>query len=104
MEYLYGNELTGVIDRTTVPIFRETLPVILRKEFGPDWYQNYAEPIMNNYPDYGRLFIREMDPLSSFDISALWFLMFPYDPDETDSTPSHFFQPSARKFPPPLSW
>lgn len=90
MEYLYGNELTGVIDRTTVPIFRETLPVILRKEFGPDWYQNYAEPIMNNYPDYGRLFIREMDPLSSFDISALWFLMFPYDPDETENGVKQF--------------
>lgn len=85
MEYLYGNELTGVIDRTTVHLLRETLPALLRREFGPDWYWSYADPIMNKYPDYGRMYISKTDPLSSFDISALWFLMFPYDPDDMEN-------------------
>ena len=84
MEYLYGMELTGLIDRATVQRFREELPGILRKKFGPDWYKAYADPVMNKYPDYGKMFIPEMNPLSSYDISALWFLMFPYDAEDAD--------------------
>ncbi len=84
MEYLFGFEMAGVIDRAVMPLMRPELTRILTGRFGPSWYATYADPLMQNYKDYGSVFVDETDPLRNFDLSALWFLMFPYNVDEVE--------------------
>ena len=82
MDYLLGFDLAGVIDKLALPLIKNELPEILRRKVGPDWYQSYAKGIMENYQDYHKLFEYDEEPLKGYDISALWFLLFPYKTEQ----------------------
>lgn len=85
MYYMCGYEIMSVLDKTALPVVSRHLSEILEGNFGRNWYMDYADPIMRKYSDYGNTSIDIRDPLGSFDLTALWFLLFPYERVEDES-------------------
>ena len=79
MEHVCKFELMALIDKAVVPLIKPDISNILEQQFGSNWFDVFARPIMMKYSDYHKLYISDDNPLDSFDLTALWFLMFPYE-------------------------
>ncbi len=79
MEHVCKFELMALIDKAVVPLIKRDISNILEQQFGSNWFDVFARPIMMKYSDYHKLYISDDNPLDSFDLTALWFLMFPYE-------------------------
>lgn len=79
MEYIYGFDTAGVIDRLAKPLVKNELPAILYQAFGNSWYSSYVKDIMQKYPDYAKLVEDDEEPLKNYDVTAIWYLLFPFE-------------------------
>ena len=78
-EYLAHAALLEASDNIANLYMRRELPVMLRQEYGENWMNDFVHPIMRHYEYYGNQTFPEEAPLSTLDLSAMWFLLFPYE-------------------------
>ena len=84
MKYNCGFQTAGVLDALSGVLIQNQMPSILERKYGPDWYNEYVLPIMKKYKDFSNMaeVTDEDDPIKDYDISAFWFLLFPFSSEE----------------------
>lgn len=79
---LYRTLVTDALINEVEPLLRKLIQDAMMQGAGPDWYQAYGQTILSNYEDYDKLKKRienGVAPTEAMDLSALFFLLFPYD-------------------------
>lgn len=79
MEYQCKYALLDALEKTIYPTVKNRLPKVLERQFGADWFHVFAEPVMRKYEYYDSMVFPAYNPLENCDLTALWFLLFPYD-------------------------
>lgn len=78
---LYRTLVTDALINEVEPLLRKLIQDAMMQGAGPDWYQAYGQTILSNYEDYDKLKKRienGVAPTEAMDLSALFFLLFPY--------------------------
>lgn len=82
---LYADIVKKALEQETLPLFREAVDSALTARFGEEWYMYFARPIMEGYAEFKTVdsFVqgKKGRTIEAFDISALCYLVMPYDKD-----------------------
>ena len=82
---LYADIVKKALEQEALPTFREAVDSALTARFGEEWYMYFARPIMEGYAEFKTVdsFVqgKKGNTIEAFDISALCYLVMPYDKD-----------------------
>lgn len=79
---LYRSLVTNALINEVEPLLRKLVNDALTRRPGPNWYETHGQQILCRYEDYNKLKARidqGLTPIETLDLSALFFLLFPYD-------------------------
>ena len=78
----YGHIVILAIVKEIEPLLKDISKTALTSLYGAQWYQVYGKGILEGYKDFQRINNKieaGIEPLDAMDISALFFLFYPYE-------------------------
>lgn len=79
-----STQLFAAIDEVALPIVKTAATRALEESMSPQQAHSYVTRVMSGYEYSDKTVIPTDDPLGRLDVTALWFLLFPYSEDSKE--------------------